>query len=607
MTLNTEGALIMIASMRSPFKPIAVGLLLFLPFDPATAQAAAGATPQEVERSAFRDATRAQARFESARLRSMPVREASRGRCDERIGRLCYWYDPNDLQQPAEEPASLASARLTLLNSLADARDRAPWDGWIVGQRVRYLLESGMLDTARMEAAACQAAEWWCGALRALVMHAEHLPAADSAFTDAIANSPPETRCEWTDLSILLDGDVLRRYRNLPCGSARDSANAVIWWLSRPLHTRDGNDFRAEYYARMTINTLQHNARNPYGMRWGEDLAELMLRYGWSRIYSRAPLRTGETSPLVTGHDHAASFSFLPSDQALLQPLATEPHDWEHAASRARARFAPVWATSIARPEAQLASFLRGDSALVVAIVRLPHDSSDAPWRAALAASAAAEEPTLRNSTSAVATHTTLTLHAPLRPLLVSLELLRQSAAVISGSGDSLPAYILRTAHFPPGQDGGSVSLSAPLLLEADDGMNASVQTSLSRVLSRALPSTTVLAPGKLGVFWETYGLPPGRSAADFSLVMHGGSRGWLARLRDRITRRTPAPPPLLSWSDILDTQGPGSDTPGVAAREVTIELPALAPGSYALELRMLLDDGSTVSAIRALHVRRPR
>ncbi len=597
----------MIASVKSPFKPIAVGLLLLLPLDRATAQVASGTVAQEAERNAFRDAARAQARFESARLRSMPVRERSGGRCDERIGRLCYWYDPNDLQQPAEEPASLARARLTLLNSLARARDRAPWDGWIVGQRVRYLLESGMLDTARAEAAACQAAEWWCGALQALVMHAEHLPAADSAFMAAVAGSPAETRCEWTDLSILLGGDVLRRYRNLPCGSARDSANAVVWWLSRPLHTREGNDLRAEFYARMTINMLQHNARNPYGMRWGEDLSELMIRYGWSRIYSRVPLRTGETSPRVTGHDHAPSFSFLPSDHALLHPLETAPDDWDHAASRSRARFAPAWATSIARPDAQLASFLRSDSALVVAIVRLPHDSSGVPWRAGLAASAAAGEPILRDSTSAATTQTTLTLHAPPRPLLVSLEVLRQSAAAPFDRGDSLPAYILRTAHSPPERDSGRVSLSAPLLLEADDGLDASVHTSLSMVLPRALPSTTVTAPGKLGVFWEAYGLPPGRSAADFSLVMHGGSRSWLARLRDRVTRNGPAPPPLLSWSDVLDTQGPGSDTPGVAAREVAIELPALAPGSYALELRMLLDDGSTVSAIRSLDVRRRR
>ena len=44
-----------------------------------------------------------------------------------------------------------------------------------------------------------------------------------------------------------------------------------------------------------------------------------------------------------------------------------------------------------------------------------------------------------------------------------------------------------------------------------------------------------------------------------------------------------------------------------VAAREVTLELPALASGEYALELRMVLENGSSVSAVRVLNVKAGR
>ncbi|HLV25416.1 MAG TPA: hypothetical protein VKZ41_03830 [Gemmatimonadales bacterium] len=574
----------------------------------------------DIAAAALHEAVRAQARFEATRIRHLPVRHGGGDGCDERIGRLCYWYDPNTRTEMPDEPAAMSNARRVLQQELADALRRSPGDGWILGQRIRYLIEEGQLDSAAAQATLCSAAGWWCEAMRAFVLHSSHDSAADSVFLGALATQPDDIRCEWTDLTVLLSGQHRRSYSRLPCGDARDSANAVFWWLARPLHARSGNELRAEYHARLSHNMLQQGARNPYGMRWSSDMAELALRYGWSRKYTRAPLRTGEASPNVTGHEPLPAFAFSATDEVLLHPLLASSTSWEHSASRARMRYSPIWATTIERAEAQVTLFRRGDSALVLSVASMPADSRGTAWWAGLAASTGPHSGFHRDSTITNAGSVTLTVMAPLQPLLVSTEIVAQEATAQGATErDTLPARIARAAEHPPGWDGSSIALSVPLLLQPQQAVAANDRTSLDQVLSRVLGGTTIEAPGRLGVFWEAYGLPPGRTPVQFSLVMHGGKRGWLRRLGDRITGNAPSPPPLLSWSDLLSSTVPDASAPAagdvigaanavtVAAREVTLELPALAPGEYALELRMVLENGSSVSAVRVLNVKAGR
>src|SRR2546426_2125272 len=40
---------------------------------------------------------------------------------------------------------------------------------------------------------------------------------ADSAYRSALRDMPRDERCRWTDVSLLLDGELARRYRRLPC------------------------------------------------------------------------------------------------------------------------------------------------------------------------------------------------------------------------------------------------------------------------------------------------------------------------------------------------------------------------------------------------------
>src|SRR5690606_37248225 len=120
---------------------------------------------------------------------------------------------------------------------------------------------SSDLDSADAEAERCRAGRWWCTALRGFARHAASMPEADSIYLHALELAPAEVRCEWSDLTLLLHPRQQRRYRELPCGARRDSANVVIWWLAQPLHTRRENDRRAEHHARLTLAWLQEGSR----------------------------------------------------------------------------------------------------------------------------------------------------------------------------------------------------------------------------------------------------------------------------------------------------------------------------------------------------------
>lgn len=564
-----------------------------------------------------RAAARAQARFESVRRSRLPyAASSSGGGCETRVGRLCYWYDPHEAANQQPEPSSIARARADLLADLSRAREASPRDGWIAGQRVRYLVEAGHADSARLEAESCDAERWWCAALMGFAAHAAHDRAADSIFLAALALAPDAVRCEWTDLSVLLPRELRRRYKELGCGADRDSANAVLWWLAHPLHARSGNDVRAEHHARLTMVRLQADARNPFGMRWGDDMRELVVRYGWSRTFTRTRPRLNETTPLITGREPAPSFSFIPHARALREPLLAETDDWQFEAPVAPVRHSPAWADRMLPLPVQLAVLRRGDSALVIGAWTAPHRPDVTPrWWAGLAASTAPETRPASDTLRTDEQRGWLAANAPLAPLLVSVELVEEpgdSARRAAPGGDTLVAARWRQGIVPPGaNDLGRLTLSAPIILEPppDFAEMGSVgpEATLDEVLPRMLGGTTLRAPGRVGIFWETYGLPSGRSPVHVRLSLQGGDRSWLRRLGDRITGRTLASPPLMSWTDIL-TVPDGSAQPdaSIVGRQVTLDLPSLAPGMYALEVEVSLPDGTTAASRRLIEIRRP-
>ena len=109
---------------------------------------------------ARRKATGAQARFEMVRRQNLPLGYSGNGGpCDARIGRFCQTNNEDDTVE-AKQPRVIRRAREALVASLDSAQKKSPRDGWITGQRVRYLVEARNDTAALRVARACRAAEW---------------------------------------------------------------------------------------------------------------------------------------------------------------------------------------------------------------------------------------------------------------------------------------------------------------------------------------------------------------------------------------------------------------------------------------------------------------
>ena len=100
------------------------------------AQSATSPTPLLLPRDSqalLRAARRAQGEFELTRRWHLPA-APSASRCDELVGRFCYWHG-DDRDQPPPEPERIGRARDALLDKLDSLAALLPGDAWIAGQR----------------------------------------------------------------------------------------------------------------------------------------------------------------------------------------------------------------------------------------------------------------------------------------------------------------------------------------------------------------------------------------------------------------------------------------------------------------------------------------
>ncbi|HEX6315159.1 MAG TPA: hypothetical protein VFZ73_09885, partial [Gemmatimonadaceae bacterium] len=312
----------------------------------------------------------AQEGFETYRRRNAPAFAIRTGpdRCDERVGRFCYWYE-EDGPEPPSEPERIREARNRLLAQLDSIGSEWPNDRWVSGQRVRYLSEAGRHQDAIRAAGDCTAREWWCDALRGFAYHvAGRYEEADSAYEAAIRLMSETERCAWRDLKLLLADDQLRQYRELSCAKRLDMEQR-IWWLSRPMLSRRGNDARTEYYSRLMMAHFVEDAPSAYAMGFDFDERELTLRYGWPIAWTRDPgSRTAlGAEPSLVGHERTPAHPFLPARGVLENPASSDSAGWRSKGiPPVRARYAPVYAKRLLPLDHQSALFRRGDSALVL-------------------------------------------------------------------------------------------------------------------------------------------------------------------------------------------------------------------------------------------------
>src|SRR5439155_1702442 len=344
-------------------------------------------------------ARRAQQTFEATRRANLPVQPAfASDRCDERIGRMCYWYE-GGLDTAPEEPPRIREARVRLLATLADASVALPGDEWIAGQRVRYLIEHQAFDAA------------------------VHL-------------------------------------------------------------------------ARRTFARIEREARTTFGLYWGDDLRDLLVRYGWATYWTREPPRSElvPSEPRIAGHEPSPSLHFGATMRAFDDPGGARPDDWVLDPRRARERYAPAYARAFVELDHQAAVFRRADSCVVVGAYDLSGDTLFAGDSVTGALVLAADDQTvaLSRDSGVVRGTRALTATAPCQPFVLSLEALAPREKHVARA---------RYGVTPPSALPNQVEISDLLLFDPPD----SVPDNLSAVIPRAYGATRFSAPHRVGVFWELY------------------------------------------------------------------------------------------------------
>lgn len=524
-------------------------------------------------------AERAQARFERVRKQHLPQRYTGRrDECDARIGRFCHWNAEDDTI-PAKDSRRIVRAREALLATLDSLSKRSPRDGWITSQRIRYLLEAEDDSSAMRVAAECRASAWWCHALQGLAFHeaGEGQP-ADDAFARAIAAMPEKERCRWTDMTPLLDQRQKRRYGKVGCGKNEDVA-ARLWWLADPFYSVPGNDRQAEHYARHTMGKILEPTRNVYGISWADDIREMIVRYGWARYWTQGPgTHMDPYGGSISGHEATPNYHFIPVSMPL-DSLHEIAFDLDEDASAER--YAPVLANRLTDIAPQIAVFRRGDSVHMVAAFDVSHRK---PFDTAAVRSALVLAPDERSSVTSSnrSAKGALSVMVEARPHILSLEVHTEAGRHAAWTREGI-----WLAPLAPGE----VSVSDLLMFQplANDVRD------LAEAISSALPGNE-MSRGKVGVYWEIYGLAPADSALPVSVQLTPVGRSALRRFGETIGIVTKASPINIGWRD--------TPTAGIAARSVVLDLSLIPRGRYQLSVEVKPTGRAAATGSREIDVR---
>ena len=542
--------------------------------------------PQRVDSADISDHARdLQASFEMRRRRMLPrfyIGSVDSNHCLI-VGRFCEWH-PNlkDYTIP-DEGRDIIKARAELLRDLERASALVPGDDWIVGQRIRYMIE-GHDSTTVAVARACRATKWWCDALLGLSLHVRgDFLAADSAYALALDEMPSPLRCHWMNLSPLLDDDIRGTYHKMSCAQ-REAADARIWWVSDPLYMTPGNERRTEHYSRVLYTMLQQNSANTYGSSWGGDLAELILRFGWAEKWTQEPSRSMylDAKPSITGHEREPGYHFFLTQRPPDSLAQIVDSIFDIFQFPPREQYSPAYTNGFVRLDAQVARFRRGDSTRIVAAFDVAADTIFGKHRFDAAVVAMGDESTTPSMTliNESPTRNVLTVSTPWHEQLIGVELLAK---------DSTAAARWRSGFAEIPLDSGKISVSDLLFVDGAP----SLPTSLDEAVPRAHGGTTFRRNVQVGLFWEIYGSTPADSALPVTLTITSVNESLLRRAF-RVLRIVPKASPLnIRWQE--------NGAAGVMSpRSVLLDLSAVPAGKYSVKLEV----GTGASTARVIEVK---
>ena len=523
------------------------------------------------------DARVAQSDFE--RYRRWRLRETNLGRgagdCDEQIGMFCYWYDPKAPPPPVEDPA-VGKARERLLILLDSIAAGFPGDRWVAGQRVRYYLDARRFADAEKAARQCSASGPWCPQLVGLALQdGSNFAGAEAAFATARERMTALERCRWGDILMLLDDALRGRYLKLTCDQ-KAALEERFWWLARPFYGLGPNDARTEFHARLTMAQVVDGTASAYQFLFNKDEREMLIRYGWSRDWSKSTQRnmgggTG-SSETVVGHEMVPAYPFVPLTGMVDYPWRTDSVLWSPDYRPALGRYGPTYARTLVPLMHQSALFRRGDTAVVVVAwdARDQKPPAGAMDVSLTVADSALQQGVARSSTSEPRGH--LMARTRWGGVLLSAEVRNDAKSWAARSRYGLQ---------PPLAVGSRVTLSDLLLYDA----SLEAPVSLEEAASRALGTLKVRASDKVGMYWELYGVDAAGEQATITItvVPENDDPGFFERQARRLN--------LMKGTEPVSMRIGDQTTPGVnrAFRAVKLDISTLAKGVWRLEIEVEL------------------
>ena len=167
------------------------------------------------------------------------------------------------------------------------SRRRSPRDGWITGQRIRYLLEIHDIQAAVRVARECQSAEWWCAALEGLALQQGERRCTRQRVRSCVAHNAsrgamPVDRHD-TRFSIRRCGsDTARSDAERMTTLQSVSGGSPIHSGRLPVTTGERSITPVTRWRRSSSH-----ASIAYNLSWSSDLREMIVRYGWARYWTR--------------------------------------------------------------------------------------------------------------------------------------------------------------------------------------------------------------------------------------------------------------------------------------------------------------------------------
>jgi hypothetical protein len=519
--------------------------------------------------------------------------------------------------------AAVRTARASLLALIESTSRALPSSDFLIGQRIRFLIDLGAADSAVTAARECRATRWWCASLAGYALAvAGRAVEAGVAFDSAIAALRPSERCRWNDFGFLLDPVARDEYERMSCAS-RDSVNARLWWLADPLFTVPGNERRVEQYSRKVQLALRRALDRDERFDWryvagGDALETMVTRYGWpSYLWWGGPGNDAQhsgylkTAPWINEpgplHQPYTTFEYstkrqhlLATWKATLNPMSARATDWQINATdsgytdiAAELRWWPAEHSAAPYPLYQLAegqvAMLRRDSSVILATA-VDLMTSGIPRALGSRVTARLVVTDSPDSLRVVAEHSgpvdrRLVLYGPIasRPVLVGIELpLVQPLRVAARTRFAITPVATLASMSP-----GDFAVSEPVILLAPVGDEpAPLETNAALAMMAA--STKTPATRKIAVYWESYGFKPTDSVDVAVWIERVTAQGTLRRFGNALRVTTDLNTPVATtWHEPQPgtrTHPMGGRIP-IIGRSVVLDVSRLPRGSYWLEV----------------------